>query len=441
MPFSPSDLPSYKLGIDASGTLYSDAAGTTPATTDGTGVLNAPDASGSGNALTRGSGAGGVLRIENGARVLSLEGGYLNKNVASGSLSAFSLHAFVKFTTPVGSNALFAFGSDSAGPFLAPTWVTAMYAAYQIASTNVAAAGYQTDANWHHVANVYNGSTIRTWLDGAEIGQSVFTSQVVGGEPAVASFTRAGYSLGKEATFVNLMSGRLAELCYYEGAQTDADVVSFGSYFRSKWAALLNTTDPQVLWVGNSLLTNTVNAQADTLPYLVGNASAVVNRWISACRPGITTAQMLARITDDYAHFLVSPSPKVAVIWEGYNDTGTAAQRYARLVTLAGNLRMAGATRIVTATLPLRTAETQAVIDDLNNLLRGDTVNFDALADIITADPTLSTPASDGVHFDAAQNAIIAPVFQAAIEAALSSGSGGSGAFPVIGSSVVRGIL
>ena len=52
--------------LDASKTLYSNVAGTTPATTAGTAILNVPDQSGNGNTLTRSSGTGGVLRITSG---------------------------------------------------------------------------------------------------------------------------------------------------------------------------------------------------------------------------------------------------------------------------------------------------------------------------------------------------------------------------------------
>src|SRR4051812_22975397 len=95
--FSPSSLTGLKMWMDASQTLYSDAAGTTPATTDGTSVLNVPDRSGVGNTMTRASGTGPKLRIENSLRVLSFEAaGYLNCAVTSGTLAAFSIHLTYK---------------------------------------------------------------------------------------------------------------------------------------------------------------------------------------------------------------------------------------------------------------------------------------------------------------------------------------------------------
>jgi lysophospholipase L1-like esterase len=430
--FSPASL-APTLWLDALLPLYTDAAGTAPATTDGAAILNAPDRSTAGNTLTRPSGTGAVLRIEAGTRTIAFEGGYLNRDVTSGSLTAFTLHLFYREgDQPIrGNNALFAFGAGGGGAFLATEWDGGQMEAFTIATSNHTAPTYNTDPSWRHLCWIYDGAgaTIRTFLDGAEIGPAAAAAP--GGEAAAASFARAGLAVGGWTAGGLFGRVRLAELCYYEAAQSAAQVAAFGAYFRGRWSALLNTTDPQVVWVANSLAAPTSNpSEGDAIPYRVAAASSKVARWVAGARGANTTPDLTSRVALDYAKLVASPAPKVAVVWEGTNDIvvngASAATAYANLVTLAQALRAAGYTKIVMGTVLPRTGLSNTTRGTLNTSIRGNTADWDAVADVggnatIGADgaDTNTTYYHDGVHLTAAGNAIAAPVFRAAIDGLL----------------------
>jgi hypothetical protein len=425
--FSPTSLPSMTLWLDGSKSLYQDAAGTTPATADGDGIKNAPDQSGSGNTLTQ-SATGAVLRIVSGKRVVSFEGGYLFHNVSSGTLSAFSLHMLVKVTVPTSYNVVATFGASAAAPFLASQWVSGQFSSYLLTTSNQLSAPYHTDPTWRVLSVVFDGSNVFAYLDGAEISGIAGGTQAVAGEPATP-FTRAGLGLGKETTFNNAASMQVAEWIYYEASQTAGQAAQVAGYLRTKWGALLDTTDPQVVWVGNSLSTNFVVDTAHTIPYLAYNASVKIKRFVTACRPSITTAQMLTRVSGDYAKFVVAPSPKIAVVWEGTNDVtlgASAATAYANLVSLAQALKTAGYTKIVMGTVLPRTGLNNTTRGTLNTSIRGNSTDWDVIADVAgdaTIGPngtdTNTTYYSDGTHMTNAGNAIACGYFQTAIDGLL----------------------
>jgi hypothetical protein len=426
--FSPGSL-SPVLWLDASGPLFTDAAGTAPATIDGDAVLNAPDRSTAGNTLTRPTGAGAVLRVENGRRTIGFEGGYLNRDVTSGSLAAFTLHAFFRQTSqPVPtSNPLMAFGAGAAGAFVGPNWDQGFVEAFTISTIHKSAQSYLSDATYRHLCLIYDGAAglIRTFLDGAEVGP--YGVAAPGGEPAGASFTRAGLAIGSWSGITG--SCRVAELCYHEAAQSPADVDRFGAYFRSRWSPLVSA-EPQVVWVSNSLATPQYANEAGAIPYLVGSASARVNRWVAGARGAHTSVDLAARVALDFGRFAVGPAPRIAVVWEGRNDVvvngASAATAHANLVGLAQALRSAGYTKVVMGTvLPSNTLD-NTLRATLNASIRANTTDWDAVADV-ASDSTMGADGAnsnatnyvDGIHGTAAGNAILAPYFRAAIDGLL----------------------
>ncbi len=432
--WSPASLSGQLLWLNGDGLNYTTSGGSTLATADGDLVKRATDSSPAGNNLLRATGAGAVLRVESGRPVLSFEGGYLNLDVSSGSVSAFALHAMVKLPAPSVNTALLAFGTGSAQPFIAPQWVlgkVVFFPTISSAGSGEMAPLYAADNTWRVLSVYYSGTAVRTFLDGGEIGPAATGTQAPGGQSA-DSLTRAGYGIGKETSFNNAGSFRLAELCYYESPQDPVATASlFSSYFRSRWSALLNTADPQVVWVGNSLCTSQNVSEANAIPYLVGNASSKVNRWVNASRPSITTTQMLTRVSADYATFAVTPTPKVAVIWEGTNDIAvggvSAATAYANLVSLAQNLKASGYGKVVMGTVLPRSGLNNTTRGTLNTSIRGNTTDWDATADV-AADATIGADgantnatyyAGDQVHLIAAGNAIAAPIFRTAIDGLL----------------------
>lgn len=426
---NPASFGSYKLGINAHQPKYTDQAGTTPATSAGDAIRNVPDQSGSGNTLTRADGSAGlVLRTEGGHSVFSIESaGYVFKNVSSGSLSNFTLHALVKLPNPSVNAVLMTFGNNSTQPVLAPQWTSGKSILYPVSNEGSGEVSplYHSDGNWRVMSWSYNGTGIRTFLDGAEIGPSSgrtdpTTGQgIVQPEPdVVASFTRACYGVGRETSFPASGDYRLAELNYYEATQ-DLSIThaQFRAYYQYNWRTLFSLS-PTVVFIFNSLGQNYVVTPSQTIPYYTNTGSSKTWQFVNASRPSITTPQMITRRTLDYTPFFTgTPTPRIAVVLEGYNDAGTAAQRFARLTTLYQALRADGATYVIGCTLPVRTGEDAGLIATLNGLILA-SADLDDVADFGNT-VGLTTADADGVHYTAAQNQTAANILVSLIDGVL----------------------
>lgn len=429
--FLPSDLPSLVQWVDASRALYTDTGGTTPATANGNAVKNVPDWSGSGNVMT--GSTGGVLRFDGGVRVIGFEGSLVNVNVTSGSLADFALHLFWRPVLPLsGFPVPLSLGAGNATPFLGPQWQNGVFETRDMTTAQTASAPYQVDDTYRYLAVFKTGTSLRVFLDGAEIGPSCTGTQAVGAEPAPATITRAGYGAGGETTFGNHATHRVAERCFYEAAQDPSVVVpQFMAYFAAKRPELASS-DRQVAFVGDSLMSSLiVSSNNNTVPSLVGANSAKVNRFVSPARPSITVVQARTRVALDYAKFAVGTNP-IAFVWLGTNDIAggaTGAATYTQLLGLVSDLRGVGFAKIPVGTmLPRGTdaaVETQRI--DFNSRVNTGSANFDGIADF-GADATIGLPGSqnnttyyngDKIHLILAGNNVAYPLAQTVIDALL----------------------
>lgn len=242
---------------------------------------------------------------------------------------------------------------------------------------------------------------------------------------------------------------------------TPADLIHFGSAVGSAGATggRARYRDPaataalgQVVCDGNSLTSGAGSSGGQNYPNilaaLLGDDWLVTNKGVS----GQTTPDMAGDADTDVDPLYDAGTYEhnVLVAWEGTNDLyfgASAADAYAALVAYCQARQAAGWTVVVATLLPRGDfpgtstlpggdpeAEHETRRQAVNALIRANWATFaDALADV-AADARIGDDgdedgatyyAGDGVHLSNAGYAAVAPLFEAAVLAAIAPGGGG----------------
>jgi hypothetical protein len=348
------------------------------------------------------------------------------------NFTAFTVHFYAKMNAINSNYTLLSLSTGYSGNFFSNLWTVPASLAFGLASGNDTSPSYHSNTTAYSLFTItFDGSLYRVYHDGGEIGKWI-GEPIAGTAASASSFNVTEFGYGYWAPGASGNNNRCAEWGVWEACHTQDEIISYRDYLRATYPLLPCKALPVVTWIGNSLSTGIYSGMASSVPYLACQPIAGPVRWIGGGRSARTTPQLTARITGDYSHYQSGVTGrKVAVFWEGRNDVtvngASAATAWANLQAAAAALYAAGYEKIVMGTVLPSNDLNDTTRASLNALIvAGAGTTYDHLADV-AADATIgedgdnanTTYYSDGVHMKAAGNAIAAPIFQTAIEAAL----------------------
>lgn len=403
----PSQLPGYHAAYDtlAANSLFTDTAGTTPASVSGSDRVRCwkPSASPGGGIPNMTDGNGAVYVVEGGVPTAAFTPP--QTSVLEGALSggeatrtAFTAYFVVRrldwnstgtrlgyFRVPPSARQnLVGFNASTGG----------LAAVFEANLGNLTfGVGGTPDTSWHVYALSYSAAGgFRGFVDGGEVSPNYTTSQSPQAEPAgaITSFAHGGYAIGAPQT----QDQATVALYGYTAAHTPAQVRDMVAYLRARFAALIGSaSNPAVVWTGASNFMDVATTAGGnqvvktSVPWKVLQNSGKYGRHHWGARPSIRTDQARTRITDEIARYLALYTGTVVVChYAGGNDVGigggTAADIYAALTGLVADLHALGSTvKVVLGTYLPRTGLDNAVRATLNTLIRANSAGADAVAD------------------------------------------------------------
>lgn len=235
IPFDPF-VYSPVLWLDASdaSTLFTDSAGTTPATADGDAVGKWSDKSGNGNHATQSSGVNKPtlkLSIQNSKNIVRANGTSSYMSLPSVPLQApYTVYLVFKKTATDNIFELASGGASDVG-YLFECWSdNAIYGPIKSAFTGTSGVWKKTLTNFYGSFTLFQSDTDGTTAAVRQNG-SVLSLSVAGGSATIpATWTKLFY--GDTSSFAN---GDLAETIWFSSQHGSTTRALFNAYFSAKW--------------------------------------------------------------------------------------------------------------------------------------------------------------------------------------------------------------
>lgn len=436
---NPAD-PTLALWLDASkiSTLFTDAGGTTPVTTDGDAVKKWVGLVGGINAGLQGTEFGtyntNVQNGKPGIRVGITGHSMLTDNfLAAAFASAITVYVALK-QNAIGGAIQSMLGHTGADWYLGSNAFSGSTTEHNAISGSPGNAGNNggNTASLNGILAWSGVSGVLSFTHGAA-NESIGCNGIRGGFPRGGAFpTSGGFGIGIIPGSGFGMDGWTLEILAYKAEHTVAQQNQNMGYLLSKWGVPDDSAKPFLACVGNSI---TAGPPGGTINYprLITESLTTwrVSNWGIG---GITTPQLQARQAPQIASFDSRHAKNIAALWEVGNDldqnytTRTARQAVDAYWAWCDSWRAGGWKVVAVTVLPrnygadtAKTAAVAALYNTANGFILAEWASHaDAVADptavVNLQDPTNATYYADLIHPTNAGYALVAPVIQAAVQ-------------------------
>jgi hypothetical protein len=310
-----------------------------------------------------------------------------------------------------GSNRVVLMGNDSGQPRFSLNGAPAATSGDMLATAG--------DGLWHTWWGNYDGTTISLYLDDVLLAS---------GTGAVTTYTLHKLFVSA-ANSAGYWPGDIAYVLGYNQGHTTVQAASIRDWLKVKLAGrsqtYVSTLQRFVAFEGDSLTTFGLSGYQ----YAALNGQSSIPNGRTYAITGSQVVDMTNRAAGLDLNYNVARARNVLHVFIGANDLSnvSAATFVASLKTYCLARRATGWRIILATVLPQTTVGFNTVRNTANALIYGDTSFYDYLSDF-AADPTVGPDAAasnttyynaDGKHLVAAGHAILAPIVQASIAAAL----------------------